>query len=920
MFTVRRAQIEELARDAARRARSSWLDSLRAQGLAAHEDSKTGRIEIKDAAGGRAIVQFLADGISVTSGEKGPAGEERSYRFQYDSNKSVRSVTDPAGLRVVFDYDERKRLTAVHRGTFGRFTFLYDSADNLAGIRYPDNSLARMNYDQSGRLAESVDRNGHSRQFEYSPYGLPSHIIGPKDEITSFEYGSQGFPNAVVSALGDRQTYEDDGLHGGMIVRHNERQVVSFFVDPETGTQEFHYADGTLARFGYTEGRLTTATNGACTVNLTYDSNGYVRTEETDGRAVEYERNALGAIMALVTPEGERIAFERDTEHRLRKIRERSDKTYTIDYELSGALASIEYPNGIVVKRTCNPLGYPESLTVRSGATPLLDIVWEYDACDRLKAETPAGGARREFHYDREGRLEQVGSPGARGVEESYVLDPNGNRVSDRGVPCSVNALDQLVQKGDDEFRYDAQGNMIEGFAPTGRIRCKYNGRGQLVEAVTAQQVTRYTYDAFGRRVIKEEPGRVTRYTWAGQWLLSEIVEEKGRASRRDYLVVPDLGVALAQREDGSNYYPHYGKRLEPLMMTDDRGRVVWSAKYDAFGSARIEISHVSLALRLPGQYFDAETGLHYSLARYYDPHLGRYLQRDPLGYDGGSWDEYIYCDGDPLNRCDPTGEFLPLIILAGAGIGAGVAAGIEIYRQKKANPDAPLNWGKVGKEALIGGTIGAIGAGVGAALAPLAGALGTGLAAAMSGGALVGGTTAAVETCAEAAIRGQPIHASQVLGSALFGATIGAVTAGVGGLLARRARRLAIAAEEARVAARSTADLAQAEGRTSGVASALRVGDETFPGVSTGGVNRVNHPNVQRALDQVPRNQRSPFHGECAEIDSLNRAAEAGMNPRGGTMQAVKIRGPGHTAHATPKAPCPSCRAVMNQLGVNHD
>lgn len=61
------------------------------------------------------------------------------------------------------------------------------------------------------------------------------------------------------------------------------------------------------------------------------------------------------------------------------------------------------------------------------------------------------------------------------------------------------------------------------------------------------------------------------------------------------------------------------------------------------------------LPLRLPGQRYDAETGLHYNYSRDYDPSHGRFVESDPIGLLGGL-NTYAYIGGRPLHDFDPFG------------------------------------------------------------------------------------------------------------------------------------------------------------------------------------------------------------------------------------------------------------------------
>ena len=95
-----------------------------------------------------------------------------------------------------------------------------------------------------------------------------------------------------------------------------------------------------------------------------------------------------------------------------------------------------------------------------------------------------------------------------------------------------------------------------------------------------------------------------------------------------------------------------------PRLVADAAGTTVWKwDQTEPFGSNPADenpggFGTFDLPLRLPGQYFDKETNVHYNYFRDYDAALGRYIQSDPIGLAGGL-NTYAYAASHPTSASD---------------------------------------------------------------------------------------------------------------------------------------------------------------------------------------------------------------------------------------------------------------------------
>ena len=144
-----------------------------------------------------------------------------------------------------------------------------------------------------------------------------------------------------------------------------------------------------------------------------------------------------------------------------------------------------------------------------------------------------------------------------------------------------------------------------------------------------------YKYDAFGNRVSKG----ATRYLLVNNQVVAEFTDN----ASKQYAYGAYIDEVLAEKGSSLAYY-HHNRQYNTVALTDAVGSIVEQYSTDAMGrvkafdAAGSATSPSSLATNVlfTGRVFDAETGLYYFRARYFESELGVFISRDPLGFVDG--------------------------------------------------------------------------------------------------------------------------------------------------------------------------------------------------------------------------------------------------------------------------------------------
>ena len=445
----------------------------------------------------------------------------------------------------------------------------------------------------------------------------------------------------------------------------------------------------------------------------TYDRTGSILSVDYAGEQTEENAyNEIGLLTTVTTAEGV-TEYQYDDASRLLSVTQPNGDTVSYTYDGHGNRLSMTYPDGKTVTYAYDEMDRLVSVTGVDDIT----TTYEYDALGR-RTKTTGSKETTEYTYDEVGDLVAQTTTGAYDLALEYTYDLSGrmtgeSRTENGTTLDSSFAYDPLGQltgftRSDgitEGYTYDDAGNMLTKTQSGVKTEYTYNAANQLTQSVTGGNTTAYTYDANGNLTAKQTATGTTRYTYNALNLLQSYTGEDGYTETYTYnanrllssVTTPESttnltwdilygdGVVISETTGKNTTNYTYGlERISALTgstrteyIYDVRGSVaaevsynnawytfggtlawknVTSKSYTAFGE---QIGEKTSGFGYNGEYYNAVTGQIYLRARFYEPEMNRFSQKDILRGDAAdpvSLNRYAYVQNDPVNFIDPSG------------------------------------------------------------------------------------------------------------------------------------------------------------------------------------------------------------------------------------------------------------------------
>lgn len=544
-----------------------------------------------------------------------PNGE--THYFSYSLGDYLIGQINPSNKSVFYDYDSDKRLTKITKASGKTMEYIYkQNSENLDSIKSSEGTI-KLN---------SIDSNGRVRD-------ITSH-----DNIrleTSW----------ISNQINDQKWYDDDGsliatLSTGF--RKDKLAINSYSLN---GVEYVNYGAGDISSSNSINYKIYCYTNqiqkgvycnaGSITYNVFTSASSDENATLINSKLVRKVSNSSTNYISYTDEIVKSLSL-------FGEMKSISEKTYgVVSYDLNN--------QDSFNKSKLTTVGYDSNIRMTSSAT---NMSFLYGG-----KEVSNFNETRNFSYP----------PKSNNNIKEYSL--NGKRTT-----ASHNSEDQLIKLSgatNKDFQYTDDGFLKSATSCKGTTLFDYDSFGNLKKVSLADgRVIEYKVDGLNRRIKKLVNGQIKEYyLWYDQIHLAAILDENKQAKVK-FIYSIDSTSASAIEKNGTLYKLIHDPGLGSIRyaINVDTQEIAQEIEYDELGNITYNSNKDFQPLAYAGGLFDSDTGLTRFGARDYDPTIGRWTSKDPIGFLGGDTNLYNYVANNPLSYIDPSG-------FVGLEIGGGLAS-----------------------------------------------------------------------------------------------------------------------------------------------------------------------------------------------------------------------------------------------------